>query len=89
MEGLEIFTDEDLVTELKRRYPLGLVIAGLKQTDGVDDGHPDKQTFVCDFQCLTAAIGLCKRTEAVILQAALECTRLIEDEEEEEEDQDS
>ena len=87
MEGIALFTDAEMVAELKRRYPLGFIVAGIKTTDGVADGEVDRQTFFCDFQCLTTAIGLAHRTKALLTRVSI--TDLVyeevdEDEEDEE-----
>lgn len=88
MTGIEIYTDLELVEELKKRFPLGLVVAGVQETEGkVEDRSPDKQTYFMDFQCLTAAIGLCDRTRAILLGVATDYTYEVHDEEDEEDEE--
>jgi hypothetical protein len=88
MEELATYTDIEIVDELKKRFPLGLIVAGVKETEGKsEDRHPDKQTYFMDFQCLTASIGLCDRTKALLIQSATDCTHEVPDEEVEEDDE--
>lgn len=87
MTGIETYTDREILEELKKRFSLGLIFAGLKETEGnEDDRHPDRQTYFMDFQCLTASIGLCDRTKRLLLDAAADNTTWEEDDEEDEEE---
>lgn len=84
MDGIEVYTTDQLVDELKRRYDRGLLVAGLKAADGAEDAQDE--VFFLSFRMLTASIGLARRSEAFMTAESSKGITEVNDEEEDEEE---
>ena len=63
MYDLELATIRELVDELKRRFPAGLLVAGVRETPG-DDTADDFSYF--QVAPATMAVGMCRRLSQII-----------------------
>ena len=68
MPDLTFIPTDELITELKQRYPLGLLMAGVYETPG----GSELETFQIEYaNGLTTAIGLAVRARSWLLAEAM------------------